>query len=193
MKPAIPDRPIPAPQPIAAPLTRAAIFLVVTINPGEPACAAVRSLCADLPGLLRSVAFRDLEGHLSCIVGFGFEAWDRLFGGTRPAELHPFREFHAEGRHAVATPGDVLFHVRAERMDLCFELASLISVGLGNAVAVVDEVQGFQYFDNRDLLGFVDGSENPNGQPAVDAVLMVMKTSPSQVAAMSFCRNTCMI
>jgi putative iron-dependent peroxidase len=172
MMPAIPDRPIPAPQPIATPLTRAAIFLVVTINPGEPACAAVRSLCADLPALLRSVAFRDLEGHLSCIVGFGSEAWDRLFGGERPAELHPFREFHAEGRHAVATPGDVLFHVRAERTDLCFELATLISTGLGDAVAVVDEVQGFQYFDNRDLLGFVDGSENPDGQQAVDAVLI---------------------
>jgi putative iron-dependent peroxidase len=86
--------------------------------------------------------------------------------------LHPFREFHAEGRHAVATPGDVLFHVRAERMDLCFELATLISAGLGDAVAVIDEVQGFQYFDNRDLLGFVDGSENPDGQQAVDAVII---------------------
>jgi putative iron-dependent peroxidase len=172
MMPAIPDRPIPAPQPIATPLTRAAIFLVVTINPGEPACAAVRSLCAELPALLRSVAFRDLKGQLSCIVGFGSEVWDRLFGGERPAELHPFREFHAEGRHAVATPGDVLFHVRAERMDLCFELATLISAGLGDVVAVVDEVQGFQYFDNRDLLGFVDGSENPDGEQAVDAVLI---------------------
>lgn len=162
----------PAPQPIATPLTRAAIFLVVTVHPSEPAGAAVRSLCTDLSGLLRSAGFRDLDGHLSCVVGFGAEVWDRLFGGARPAELHPFREFHAEDRHAVATPGDVLFHIRAERMDLCFELASLIMTRLGDAVAVADEVQGFRYFDNRDLLGFVDGTENPDGQEAIDAVLI---------------------
>jgi porphyrinogen peroxidase len=161
-----------APQPITTPLTRAAIFLVATINPGEPASAAVRAFCADLPGLLRSVAFRDLQGQLSCIIGFGSDAWDRLFGDPRPAELHPFREFHADGRHAIATPGDLVFHIRAERMDMCFELERVIMAALGDAVAVASEVQGFQYFDNRDLLGFVDGSENPNGEKAVDAVLV---------------------
>jgi porphyrinogen peroxidase len=172
MTPDASDRPPPAPQPIATPLTRAAIFLVVTINPGEPACATVRSLCADLPGLLRSIGFRDFEGHLSCVVGFGSEAWDRLFGGERPAELHPFREFHAENRHAIATPGDVLFHIRAERMDMCFELETVIMAALGDSVTVASETQGFQYFDNRDLLGFVDGSENPQGPDADYAVLI---------------------
>ena len=165
-------QPPTAPQPITTPLTRAAIFLVVTINSGEPAAAAVRSICADLPALLRSVAFRDLQGQLSCVIGFGSDAWDRLFGDPRPAELHPFREFHADNRHAIATPGDVVFHIRAERMDLCFELETVIVEALGDAVAVASETQGFQYFDNRDLLGFVDGSENPNGQDAVDAVLV---------------------
>lgn len=161
-----------APQPITTPLTRAAIFLVITINPGEAACDAVRGFCSDLPGLLRSVAFRDLQSELSCIIGFGSEAWDRLFGDPRPAELHPFREFRADDRHAIATPGDLVLHIRAERMDMCFELESVIMAALGNTVAVASEVQGFQYFDNRDLLGFVDGSENPNGQDAVDAVLV---------------------
>ncbi len=172
MTPHSSDRPSPTPQPIATPLTRAAIFLVVTIRQDEPAFAAMRSMCADLPALLRSAGFRDLGGHLSCIIGFGSEAWDRLFGNPRPVELHPFREFHAENRHAIATPGDVLFHIRAERMDLCFELASLIMTALGDVVVVADDVQGFQYFDNRDLLGFVDGTENPEGQAAADAVLI---------------------
>jgi putative iron-dependent peroxidase len=160
------------PQPVATPLTRAAIFLVVIVNPGAENSAAVRSFCADLAGLIRSVGFRDLEGRLSCVVGVGSDAWDRLFPGPRPAELHPFREFRAEDRHAVATPGDMLFHIRAERMDLCFELATSIMASLGGAVTVADEVQGFQYFDNRDLLGFVDGSENPTDQDALDAVLI---------------------
>ena len=160
------------PQPVAAPLTSAAIFLVVTVNPGPEAESAVRSLCADIANLLRAVGFRDLEGRLSCIVSVGSEVWDRLFGAPRPAELHPFREFRAGARLAVATPGDILFHIRSRRMDLCFELASQIMNGIGDAVAVADEVHGFGFFDQRDLLGFVDGTENPAGQAALDATLV---------------------
>jgi porphyrinogen peroxidase len=162
----------PIRQPVPAPLTRAAIFLIVTINPGAENCAAVRSLCADLAALLRSVGFREPDENLSCIMGFGSAAWDWLFGEPRPAELHPFREFGAGSRHAIATPGDVLFHIRAERMDLCFELAAQIMARLGDAVTPVDEVHGFRYFDSRDLLGFVDGTENPIGQAAIDATLI---------------------
>jgi porphyrinogen peroxidase len=153
-------------------LTRAAIFLVVTIAPGPEADAAIRSLCADLASLVRAAGFRDLQGKLSCVLAFGSAAWDRLFGAPCPAELHPFREFGSGDRHAVATPGDMLFHIRAERMDLCFELASLIMTRLADAVSIADEVHGFGYFDQRDLLGFVDGTENPQGEAACDAVLI---------------------
>jgi putative iron-dependent peroxidase len=86
--------------------------------------------------------------------------------------LHPFREIQAGSRHAVATPGDLLFHIRAERMDLCFELATQIMRRLGDAVEPVYEVHGFRYFDDRDLVGFVDGTENPTGQTAVDAAFV---------------------
>ena len=159
-------------QPVSAPLTRAAIFLVVTINPGEDNRAAVRSFCADFAGLVRAVEFRDLEAGLSCVMGIGSDAWDRLFGDPRPAELHPFREFRAGSRQAIATPGDLLFHIRAKRMDLCFEIAAQIMAKLGDAVTAVDEVHGFRYFDDRDLLGFVDGTENPRGQAVIDAALI---------------------
>jgi putative iron-dependent peroxidase len=121
---------------------------------------------------LRAVGYRDLDGRLSCIVSFGSTVWDRLFGQPRPAELHPFREFRAAARHAIATPGDILFHIRARRMDLCFELASQIMNRIADAVAVADEVHGFAFFDQRDLLGFVDGTENPDGQAALDATLV---------------------
>jgi putative iron-dependent peroxidase len=160
----------PASQSVVGDLTRAAIFLVATINPGNAAREMVRSFCGDLPGLLRAVGFRDIEGKLSCVMGIGSEAWDRLFGQPRPAELHPFREINAGPRHAVATPGDLMFHIRAKRMDLCFELATQIMTKLGDAVTPVDEVHGFRYFDDRDLLGFVDGTENPTAQAANDAV-----------------------
>jgi porphyrinogen peroxidase len=160
------------PQPVVAQLTRDAIFLVVTVNPGIESCAAVRSLCGDLAALLRAVGFRDIEGHLSCVVGFASDVWDRLFGQPRPAELHPFREIRGRPHHAVATAGDILFHIRAKRMDLCFELAMQIMARLGEAVSPVDEVHGFRYFDDRDLIGFVDGTENPSEQAAIDATII---------------------
>jgi porphyrinogen peroxidase len=158
---------------VSAQLTRAAIFLVVKLKPGPENCATVRSFCADLSGLVRSVEFRDIDGQLSCIMGVGSEAWDNLFGSQpRPKELHAFKEFHAANRHAPATPGDLLFHIRAVRMDLCFELTAQIMERLASAVEPVDEVQAFRYFDDRDLIGFVDGTENPRGQAVLEAVLI---------------------
>src|SRR5262249_41967244 len=144
-------------QMVAAQLTRAAIFLVVTLKPGPEHAATIRAFCGDLASLLRAVDFRDIEGELSCVMGFGSAAWDELFGTPRPAELHPFREIHAGARHAVSTPGDILFHIRAKRMDLCFELATQIMARIGGATTPEDEVHGFRYFDDRDLIGFVDG------------------------------------
>ena len=162
----------PEPQAVLVPLTAAAIFLVVVIRPGDASTARVRGVCADVPALIRSVGFRDPEGHLTCVVGLGSQAWDRLAGRPWPAGLHPFREIRAGSRHAVATSGDVLFHIRAERMDLCFELATRIVTRLGDAVTTVDEVHGFRYFDARDLLGFVDGTENPTGTAALEATII---------------------
>lgn len=168
MEPSLPSVDSP---PVVAGLTRCAIFLVVTVNPGADNETVARHLCRDLGALVRATGFRDLEGRLSCIAGIGSDAWDRLFGTPRPKALHPFRAIH--GRHrAVATPGDLLFHIRAVRMDLCFELARQIMRRLDGAVAVADEVYGFRYFDQRDLLGFVDGTENPAGQAAVDATII---------------------
>jgi porphyrinogen peroxidase len=168
----------PVPQPVLAPLTRAAIFLVVTVRPAPESYATVRSFCSDLAGLIRAVEFRDIEAGLTCIAAFGSDAWDRLFGYPRPAELHPFREFQAGNRHAVATPGDVLFHIRAGRMDICFELATQIMERIGDAVSLADEVQGFRYFEDRDLIGFVDGTENPRGALALESALVGEEDAP---------------
>jgi porphyrinogen peroxidase len=160
------------PQAVLSPLTGAAIFLVAVVNPGRDSADAVRDLCADVGALVRAVGFRDQDTHLTCVVGLGADAWDRLAGSPRPAGLHPFREIHAGTRHAVATPGDLLFHIRAGRMDICFELATQIMARLEESVTIVDEVHGFRYFDDRDLLGFVDGTENPTGQAALEATII---------------------
>lgn len=169
---AVNEENVPTPQPVLTPLTSAAIFLVACIKPDRESYAAVRSLCADLPGIFRAVDFRSIEGGLSCVAAFGSDAWDKLFGKPRPAELHPFRELRAGDRHAVSTPADLLFHIRAKRMDLCFELVTQIMERIGGAVSSVDETHGFRYFDDRDLLGFVDGTENPRAGAALNAALV---------------------
>jgi putative iron-dependent peroxidase len=164
------------PQPVVHDATRAAIFLVLTVAPGGE--DDVRELLADLPGLVRTVGFRGPGDGFACVLGIGSEAWDRLFAGPRPAALHPFQPLRGARHVAPATPGDLLLHLRAQRMDLCFELAGLITRRLGTAVTVVDETHGFTYFDQRDLLGFVDGTENPTG-PAADSAALVGQEDPA--------------
>jgi porphyrinogen peroxidase len=158
------------PQPVLSPLTEAAMFLVLTVGPGRE--GEVRDVLADVSGLVRSVGFRSPDGGLCCVVGVGSLLWDQLFGSPRPAGLHPFVELNGSRHTAVATPGDLLFHIRARRFDLCFDLAERLMDRLRDLADVVDEVHGFKFFDERDLLGFVDGTENPAGAPAAAAALI---------------------
>jgi putative iron-dependent peroxidase len=158
------------PQAILTPLTEAAIFLVLTVDSG--ADDDVRDLLSDVSGLRRSVGFRNPEAGLACVVGIGPGLWDRLFGEPRPGGLHPFPGFTGARHVAPATPGDLLFHIRAARVDLCFELAQRVMERLTGYAHVVDEVHGFRSFDERDLLGFVDGTENPENDAARVAALI---------------------
>jgi putative iron-dependent peroxidase len=159
------------PQPIVGQLTEAAIFLVGVATPGGE--DALREALADVTGLKRSVGFRIPEGELSCVVGIGSDLWDRICAGRpRPKDLHRFIPLAGTKHTAVSTPGDLLFHIRAHRLDLCFELAQRLTDRLSGLVRIIDEVHGFRSFDERDLLGFVDGTENPEGQAAQQAVLI---------------------
>jgi porphyrinogen peroxidase len=160
----------PEPQPILSVPTESAIFLVLTVAPGAE--SDVADFLADVSGLKRSVGFRVPEAELSVIVGIGSDLWDRLTDGPRPTGLHPFRGLSGGRHRAPSTAGDLLFHIRAHRFDVCFELAQRLTEALGDAATVVDEVHGFRSFDERDVLGFVDGTENPEGSAASEAVLI---------------------
>jgi putative iron-dependent peroxidase len=155
------------PQPVLAPLTPAAIFLVATIDSGGE--QKVHDALPDISGLVRAIGFRDPTKRLSVVASIGSDAYDRLFSGPRPVELHPFIELNGPRHHAPSTPGDLLFHIRAEFLDVCFELAGRLVEAMAGAITVVDEVHGFKFFDNRDLMGFVDGTENPDGPLATSA------------------------
>ncbi len=159
---------MPRPQPILTPLSPAAIFLVATIDEGGD--STVYEALSGLSGLVRAVGFRVPDARLNLVAGIGSRAWDRLFAGPRPAELHEFVELRGARHHAPSTPGDLLFHIRGGSLDVCFELGGRVLASMSGAVTVVDEVHGFKFFEQRDLLGFVDGTENPEGPDAVAAV-----------------------
>ena len=159
-------------QSVVAPLSRFAVFLVVTVGREAASLDTARDTVSSIDDLVKTVGFRDLAGHLSCVVGIGRELWDRLAPGIRPAELEVFPTVRGQTHTAPSTPGDLLFHIRAERADLVFEFERLLLDALGSAVRVVDETQGFRYFDARDLLGFVDGTANPIGSELSDAAVI---------------------
>ena len=139
-----------------------AFFMIFGLAGGDDAVGAVKDLCGKIDFVARSLRNRFPGSDASCVVGFGAEAWTRLFPDQpRPAELAVFEEIKGEKHTAPSTPGDLFLHIRAARLDVCQEAASLITAMLQGVVFPIDEVQGFRYFDGRAIIGFVDGTENP--------------------------------
>lgn len=159
-------------QPVTAPITQHATFLVLTVI-SPSAIPTIRSTLASVSGLAKNVSFRDADAKFTCTVGIGASIWDSLTSKLpRPNELHSFREVKGAKHTAISTPGDLLFHIRSERRDLCFEFERQLMESFGGTVHVEDETVGFRYFDTRDLLGFVDGTANPVGPDVPPSVLV---------------------
>ncbi|KIW71540.1 hypothetical protein PV04_03695 [Phialophora macrospora] len=173
-------------QRVDAPLTQSATFLVLTVTEQPAATKTVRSALASVDDLSKNVSIRDLDASFACTVGIGSDVWDRLLPDVpRPAELHPFPRIEGKVHTAVSTPGDLLFHIRSQRRDICFEFERQLMDLLGDSVQVVDSTVGFRYFDVRDLLGFVDGTANPVGAAVNDSVL-ITEADDSQAAGGSY-------
>jgi porphyrinogen peroxidase len=165
-------------QSVEAPLSRSAVFLVMAAGEGDGDLARIRDVLGAVGDLVKNVGFRDLGGRLSCVVGIGSALWDRLSPGRRPMHLRPFAAIEGPVHVAPSTPGDLLFHLRAEREDMTFELERQLLDVIGDAAQVIDETTGFRYFDARDLLGFVDGTANPTGAELPDAALIGADADP---------------
>jgi putative iron-dependent peroxidase len=165
-------------QSVEAPLSRSAVFLLMAAGERDADLARLREVLGAVGDLVKNVGFRDLGGRLSCIVGIGPALWDRLSPGQRPMDLRPFAPIRGPVHVAPSTPGDLLFHLRAEREDMTFELERQLLDLIGDAAEVVDETTGFRYFDARDLLGFVDGTANPTGAELPDAALIAADADP---------------
>ena len=149
----------------------AGLFLVLEIGGEEEAARAAARQCAGLEELASEVAENPGDAPLRTSVAFGSGFWARLSPGSRPALLRPFAPLW--GRHAApATGGDLFLHVTSSRPDLGFELVHRFLAGLGGSARVLEEVHGFRYFDSRDLTGFIDGTENPEGEERAEVALV---------------------
>ncbi|KAI1747327.1 Dyp-type peroxidase [Xylaria castorea] len=163
-------------QPVDAGLSRSATFLVFSVLPTDSSIRSVRNVVSSVPDIAKNISIRDANANLTCVVGIGSQIWDRLVRLPRPAELHPFPEVRGAKQTAVSTPGDILFHIRSGRRDMCFELERQLMDKLGDSVRLEDQTVGFRYFDARDLLGFVDGTANPVGTAAISDTVIIPKS-----------------
>jgi len=149
-----------------------ALFITLTATEDSESLQLIRDLCPIFEEITNTVSMTDESSRLSSVLGFGAVIWDKLFPTAKPSQLRPFQERQDGVRIAPSTPGDILLHVRSERPDLNFILSRRVMQALGKGVSLVEEVTGFRYLDSRDLTGFIDGTENPEGAKRAEVALI---------------------
>ena len=122
-------------------------------------------ICALVVNLNNSAQVRSTGIKASIVMGISYHAWKKLgLQEPLPKELVPFEPIVGQKHVAVATPGDLHFHIRAEEQSYCIDMAAEISDVLAAVADCKEEIHGFRYWDGRSILGFVDGTENPTGE-----------------------------
>lgn len=141
------------------------IFQVWTFREAGDLKQSFQRLCALVQNLNNSVYNRFPGSRTSCVLGIGHDAWKKLqLQEPLPKELLNFEAINGAKHSAVSTPGDLHVHLRADNNSICVDMAIEISKVLSEVADISEEVHGFKYWDSRSILGFVDGTENPQGE-----------------------------
>ncbi|MDR3429734.1 Dyp-type peroxidase [Silvimonas sp.] len=140
-----------------------AIFLTMRRRLGRRGDQALRAILGKFPEQIDVLAAGNPDAQISAVVAIGSDCWAEIFEHGRPAGLRQFPRIPGAIHPAPATDGDLLLHIRGERYDLIFEFADHFASQMGEWFEVVESISGFRYRDRRDLTGFVDGTENPEG------------------------------
>ena len=157
-----------------------AYFLCLNIK--DPIIA--KQLLLSINGKSKELSTQHPNADLKSVIGIGCAAWEKLFRTSAPNDLHDFFSLRNSFTEAVSTQFDLLIHIRSERHDINFELASSLMQEYSQGLTLVDEVSGFRYLDNRDLTGFVDGTENP--QSEADRIRVALKPGNDALSQGSF-------
>jgi putative iron-dependent peroxidase len=141
------------------------IFTVWNFKGGVRAAETFQRVCALVINLNHSAYVRFPDYGASCVMGIGCNAWNLLdLPSPLPRELTNFAPVIGGKHTAVATKGDLHFHFRGSDLSICLDMAADIAGVLQPVAECVEEVHGFRYWDGRSILGFVDGTENPEGE-----------------------------
>lgn len=141
------------------------IFQVWTFREAGDLKQSFQRLCALVQNLNNSVYNWFPGSRTSCVLGIGHDAWKKLqLQEPLPKELLNFEAINGAKHSAVSTPGDLHVHLRADNNSICVDMAIEISKVLSAVADISEEVHGFKYWDSRSILGFVDGTENPQGE-----------------------------
>lgn len=134
--------------------------------------AFIRAAISRLPKLFDNYADLYSEANLIGVVAIGEAYWDEFYPKARPNLLVPFPAMHSGDRVAPTNSYDIYIEIRSDRADVNHIVSSKVCDLLGESVELIEQVQAFRFLDGRDLTGFVDGTENPQGIRRRDVALV---------------------
>lgn len=138
---------------------RAALWLEANVA-GD--VTAIGAACQQFLATLSEMQQQFPKAQLSAVIAFGPALWRDLSGSATSAP--ELKDFVPLGKGlAPATQRDLLVHIHSLRHDLNFTLGQTACRVFSGLVAVQEETQGFRWTEDRDLSGFIDGTENPQG------------------------------
>lgn len=131
---------------------------------------ALRHGCRAFLAVLEDMQKKFPTEHLGAVVAFGNDVWRDLSGNQGAAELKSFEPL-GKGL-APATQRDMLLHIQSLRHDVNFALAQAALKAFGSSITVEEETHGFRALEERDLSGFIDGTENPKAEARVQVAII---------------------
>lgn len=156
---------------IVAEGNRFALYLQLDVVEGQE--LSCRSILSGLPTQLDVWSQSEPTENSNWVIAIGAEAWKRVTGVAPPKQLRAFPEIRGIGGDAPSTPTDLFIQLRSDRYDLLHQMGNQLLAIFGESVELREEVRGFRYLDRRDLIGFVDGTENPQGNHRAEVAYVV--------------------
>ncbi len=113
-------------------------------------------------------------GGVNLVAGFRPELWREAACGDAPAELEGFNDdvIGIDGFVMPATQHDAVLWLSGSAYDVIFDVARAAIAELRALASVAEETSSWPYRHDRDLTGFIDGTENPTLIEAPELVLI---------------------
>lgn len=155
---------------ITAEASSDASFILLDAVSGKE--SQLRNALASFPELIASIQQQFPDAQLYAAVGFSSHSWERITQAPLPKELAPFPSYQGEYLSVTDASHDIIFHIRAMRHDAVHILGLTLFKAMGDSVTLKQQTNTFKYLDNRDFTGFVDGTENPEGEARAGVALV---------------------